>query len=131
MLTLEDWATLESSVVQPSRLLDAVLTDLYGPRRCVTSGVFPAVLLFGHPGYVRAVNAIEVPGRNQFFLYMAVPSAGTGPGALLSIWIGRRYWREPGMRWPTVGSSRTLFLTCTNGSGCPRHHRSRRRCCRR
>nr|WP_306455886.1 circularly permuted type 2 ATP-grasp protein [Mycobacterium leprae] len=67
MLTLEDWATLESSVVQPSRLLDAVLTDLYGPRRCVTSGVFPAVLLFGHPGYVRAVNAIEVPGRNQFF----------------------------------------------------------------
>lgn len=69
LLTPDDWATLESGVVQRSRLLDAVLADLYGPRRCVTSGVLPPQLLFGHPGYVRAANAIEVPGRHQLFMH--------------------------------------------------------------
>ncbi|WP_231589445.1 circularly permuted type 2 ATP-grasp protein [Mycobacterium haemophilum] len=69
LLTPEDWATLESGIVQRSRLLDAVLADLYGPRRCVTSGVLPAALLFGHPGYVRAANAIEIPGRHQLFMH--------------------------------------------------------------
>jgi uncharacterized circularly permuted ATP-grasp superfamily protein/uncharacterized alpha-E superfamily protein len=66
LVTPEDWATLESGLVQRSRLLDAVLADLYGPRRCVTSGVLPPQLLFAHPGYVRAANAIEIPGRQLF-----------------------------------------------------------------
>jgi uncharacterized circularly permuted ATP-grasp superfamily protein/uncharacterized alpha-E superfamily protein len=64
-----DWDTLESGLVQRSRLLDAVLADLYGPRRSVTSGVLPAQLLFAHPGYVRAALGIEVPGRHQLFLH--------------------------------------------------------------
>ena len=64
-----DWDTLESGLVQRSRLLDAVLADLYGPRRSVTSGVLPAQLLFAHPGYVRAARGIEVPGRHQLFLH--------------------------------------------------------------
>ena len=69
LISAADWDTLESGLVQRSRLLDAVLTDLYGPRRSVTSGVFPAQLLFAHPGYVRAARGIEVPGRHQLFLH--------------------------------------------------------------
>ena len=69
LLSAEDWATLESGVVQRSRLLDAVLTDLYGARRSITSGVLPAQLLYGHPGYVRAARGIAVPGRHQLFLH--------------------------------------------------------------
>jgi uncharacterized circularly permuted ATP-grasp superfamily protein/uncharacterized alpha-E superfamily protein len=69
LVTPEDWATLESGVVQRSRLLGAVLADLYGPRRCVTGGVLPAALLFAHPGYIRAANAIEIPGRHQLFMH--------------------------------------------------------------
>ena len=64
-----DWNTLEAGVVQRSRLLDAVLTDLYGPRRSLTSGVLPPQLLFAHPGYLRAARGIEVPGRHQLFLH--------------------------------------------------------------
>ena len=64
-----DWDTLESGLEQRSRLLDAVLADLYGPRHSVTSGVLPAQLLFAHPGYVRAARGIEVPGRHQLFLH--------------------------------------------------------------
>lgn len=64
----EDWQTLETGVVQRSRLLDAVLNDLYGEQRCLTSGVLPPSLLFGHPGYIRAVRGVQNPGRHQLFM---------------------------------------------------------------
>jgi uncharacterized circularly permuted ATP-grasp superfamily protein/uncharacterized alpha-E superfamily protein len=69
MVSPDDWETLESGAVQRSRLLDAVLSDLYGPLRAVTSGVLPPELLFAHPGYVRAASGIEIPGRHQLFLH--------------------------------------------------------------
>jgi uncharacterized circularly permuted ATP-grasp superfamily protein/uncharacterized alpha-E superfamily protein len=69
VISSADWDILESGLLQRSRLLDAVLTDLYGPRVSVTSGVLPAQLLFAHPGYVRAARDIEVPGRHQLFLH--------------------------------------------------------------
>jgi uncharacterized circularly permuted ATP-grasp superfamily protein/uncharacterized alpha-E superfamily protein len=64
-----DWDILEAGVLQRSRLLDAVLTDLYGPRMSVTSGVLPPQLLFAHPGYIRAARGLEVPGRHQLFMH--------------------------------------------------------------
>jgi uncharacterized circularly permuted ATP-grasp superfamily protein/uncharacterized alpha-E superfamily protein len=69
VLSASDWDILESGLVQRSRLLDAVLTDLYGPRHAITSGVLPPQLLFAHPAYVRAARGIEVPGRHQLFLH--------------------------------------------------------------
>ncbi|WP_244899006.1 circularly permuted type 2 ATP-grasp protein [Mycobacterium fragae] len=69
LLTPEDWTTLETGVAQRSRLLDAVLADVYGPQRAVTSGVLPAQLLFAHPGYIRAARGIEIPGGHQLFLH--------------------------------------------------------------
>lgn len=41
VISESDWNTLEAGLVQRSRLLDAVLTDLYGARRSLTSGVLP------------------------------------------------------------------------------------------
>ena len=64
-----DWDRLEAGLVQRSRLLDAVLTDLYGERRSITSGVLPPQLVFAHPGYLRAARGIVVPGRHQLFLH--------------------------------------------------------------
>ncbi|HEX2285129.1 MAG TPA: circularly permuted type 2 ATP-grasp protein [Mycobacterium sp.] len=69
VVSASEWDTLESGLLQRSRLLDAILADLYGPRESVTSGVLPAQLLFAHPGYVRAARGIEVPGRHQLFLH--------------------------------------------------------------
>lgn len=82
VISAADWDQLESGLVQRSRLLDAVLTDLYGPRRSITSGVLPAQLLFAHPGYVRAARGIEVPGRHQLFLHGCDVSR-SGSGAFL------------------------------------------------
>lgn len=63
-----DWQTLEAGVVQRSRLLDAVLRDIYGEQRCLTSGILPPSLLFGHPGYIRAARGVHDPGRNHLFM---------------------------------------------------------------
>lgn len=69
ILSADDWDHLESGLVQRSRLLDAVLTDLYGEQRSITSGVLPPQLVFAHPGYVRAARGIAIPGRRQLFLH--------------------------------------------------------------
>ncbi|KKC04620.1 circularly permuted type 2 ATP-grasp protein [Mycobacterium nebraskense] len=69
VLSAAEWEVLEAGLVQRSRLLDAVLADLYGPRSLLTDGVLPPELLFAHPGYVRAANGIEVPGHHQLFLH--------------------------------------------------------------
>ncbi|OSC22120.1 hypothetical protein B8W69_27085 [Mycobacterium vulneris] len=69
VLSAADWEVLEAGLLQRSRVLDAVLADLYGPRSLLTEGVLPPELLFGHPGYVRAANGIEIPGRHQLFMH--------------------------------------------------------------
>ncbi|WP_407686763.1 circularly permuted type 2 ATP-grasp protein [Mycobacterium sp. HUMS_1102779] len=69
VLSAADWETLEAGLVQRSRLLNAVLADLYGPRRLLTEGLLPPELLFAHPGYVRAANGIEIPGHHQLFMH--------------------------------------------------------------
>ncbi|OBF07596.1 hypothetical protein A5730_12230 [Mycobacterium sp. ACS4054] len=69
VLSAAEWEALEAGLVQRSRLLDAVLADLYGPRSLLTQGVLRPELLFAHPGYVRAANGIEVPGHHQLFLH--------------------------------------------------------------
>ncbi|MCW1958612.1 MAG: circularly permuted type 2 ATP-grasp protein, partial [Mycobacterium sp.] len=63
-----DWQTLAAGVVQRSRVLDAVLRDIYGEQRSLSSGILPPQLLFGHPGYIRTVRGIDDPGRNHLFM---------------------------------------------------------------
>ncbi|MDF2825006.1 MAG: hypothetical protein K0R68_2414, partial [Mycobacterium sp.] len=78
LISAADWDVLQAGLVQRARLLDAVLVDLYGERRSITSGVLPPELLFGHPGYLRAARGIEIPGRHQLFLHGCdISRAGT------------------------------------------------------
>ena len=87
LISAPDWDVLESGLVQRSRLLDAVLADLYGPRRSITSGTLPPALVFGHPGYVRAARGIDVPGRHQLFLHGCdVSRAETGEFLVNADW---------------------------------------------
>jgi uncharacterized circularly permuted ATP-grasp superfamily protein/uncharacterized alpha-E superfamily protein len=69
VLSAADWETLEAGLLQRSRVLDAVLADLYGPRNLLTEGILPPELLFGYPGYLRAANGIEIPGHHQLFMH--------------------------------------------------------------
>ncbi|MGP4053244.1 circularly permuted type 2 ATP-grasp protein [Mycobacterium sp. 4D054] len=87
VISAPDWDRLEAGLVQRSRLLDAVLSDLYGERRAITSGALPPQLLFAHPGYVRAAHGIAVPGRHQLFLHGCDISRGaTGDFVVNADW---------------------------------------------
>ncbi|MFI1914660.1 circularly permuted type 2 ATP-grasp protein [Nocardia sp. NPDC020380] len=83
----DDWAELETGVVQRSRLLDRILADVYGPRRTLTSGLLPPQIVFGHTGYVRAAHGITLPGRHQLFLHACdVSRWGDGGFRVLADW---------------------------------------------
>ncbi|NNH73274.1 circularly permuted type 2 ATP-grasp protein [Nocardia uniformis] len=69
LVSADDWTDLEAGLVQRSRLLNAVLTDVYGERRTLTAGLLPPQLVFGHRGYVRAAHGVSLPGRQQLFLH--------------------------------------------------------------
>ncbi|MEV6337094.1 circularly permuted type 2 ATP-grasp protein [Nocardia vinacea] len=69
LISADDWTRLEAGLVQRSRVLDEVLTDIYGARRTITTGLLPPEVVFGNRGYVRAAHGITIPGRHQLFLH--------------------------------------------------------------
>lgn len=71
LLDEAEWRTLEAGLAQRSELLDEILSDLYGPRRLLSSGVLPPEVVLGHPGFVRAADGITLPGDHQLFLAAA------------------------------------------------------------
>ena len=48
VLDAAEWAPLEIGLAQRTELLNAILVDLYGPQRLLSSGVLPPALVFGH-----------------------------------------------------------------------------------
>lgn len=63
-----EWTRLEAAMQQRATLLDLVLTDLYGERRLLVSGLLPPELALAHPGFSRPADGIAVPGPRQLFL---------------------------------------------------------------
>ncbi|HEY0215258.1 MAG TPA: circularly permuted type 2 ATP-grasp protein [Cellulomonas sp.] len=63
-----DWLPLEAAVAQRAELLDAVLTDLYGERRLLRDDLLPPELVLGHPGFLRAVDGLCLPGGHDLLL---------------------------------------------------------------
>ena len=62
-----EWRRLEVGLAQRSRVLDAILTDLYGPRNLLLEGVLPAEIILGNPGFIRAADGTRIDGDHQLF----------------------------------------------------------------
>jgi len=71
LVTSEEWAGIESAVIQRAELLNLVLSDLYGPRDLLRRGLLPPELVYGHSGFLRACDQIRVPGPQQLFTVAA------------------------------------------------------------
>jgi uncharacterized circularly permuted ATP-grasp superfamily protein/uncharacterized alpha-E superfamily protein len=56
-----EWSRLEAALIQRTRVLNAILADLYGPQRLVRERHLPAPLAFGNPGFLRSCHGISVP----------------------------------------------------------------------
>jgi uncharacterized circularly permuted ATP-grasp superfamily protein/uncharacterized alpha-E superfamily protein len=76
MVAAEEWRELEAGLVQRARLLNLILVDLFGVQRLVRDGLVPAPLIHANPGYLRACQAVRVPGGNYLQFYAADVARG-------------------------------------------------------
>ena len=65
------WARLDVGLAQRAELLNAVLSDLYGPQTLLSSGTVPAAAIFGHSGFARPVARPGVVDRQPLLLAAA------------------------------------------------------------
>ncbi len=69
VLSNEEWSGIERGMIQRAELLDLVLTDLYGERRLLRSGIVPPEMILSDPQFLRACDRIEVPGDKQLVVF--------------------------------------------------------------
>ncbi len=77
VLPAEEWAHLEKGLIQRARLLNAILTDLYGPRRLLRDNHLPAALIFANPHFLRPCHGIEP--RDGIYLHLYAADLGRAP----------------------------------------------------
>jgi uncharacterized circularly permuted ATP-grasp superfamily protein/uncharacterized alpha-E superfamily protein len=62
LISPSDWAQIEKGVLQRARLLNGIMSDLYGERDLLKRALLPAALVQGHPGYLRSIQGVKPPG---------------------------------------------------------------------
>jgi uncharacterized circularly permuted ATP-grasp superfamily protein/uncharacterized alpha-E superfamily protein len=68
VFSAQAWAEVEAAVIQRSRLMEALLADIYGGQSTLQRGIIPAELIFSDPSYLRACQHVTPSaGRIQFF----------------------------------------------------------------
>ena len=65
----EDWAKIESGLLERAELFNHILRDLYGPQNLLKNKAFPAEALFSHGGFLRACHGIKIPGEHELILH--------------------------------------------------------------
>ena len=71
VLDADEWQRIEAGVIQRARLADALLADIYGPRRLVAQGLLPPHLPAGHPQFLRPLIGTVPPGGVHVHIYAA------------------------------------------------------------
>ncbi len=66
-----EWTQLETGLAQRTELLNAILVDLYGPQRLLSSGVLPPSVVFGHEGFLRVVARASAADTQPLLLAAA------------------------------------------------------------
>ena len=58
-LAAREWATLEAGLIQRARLLEHILTDVYGPQQLLKTELLPAELFYANPAFLRPCHGIQ------------------------------------------------------------------------
>ena len=64
-----EWAQIESAVVQRATLLNRVLGDVYGQQSLLQEGLLPPALIHGHAGFLRPCHGIKHPDDVALHFY--------------------------------------------------------------
>jgi uncharacterized circularly permuted ATP-grasp superfamily protein/uncharacterized alpha-E superfamily protein len=55
----DEWLAIEAGLVQRAQLLDALLTDLYGPQKLLKERLMPPMLVHGNRHFLRACRVMD------------------------------------------------------------------------
>ena len=87
LMTGEEWSELAAGLEQRSRLLNALLADLYGPRTAIREGWLPPELIFSHPGFLPACHK-SLPAARRWLIFHGVDLA-RGPDGVIRAYSDR------------------------------------------
>jgi uncharacterized circularly permuted ATP-grasp superfamily protein/uncharacterized alpha-E superfamily protein len=69
VLPSDEWRRIEQGMIQRAELLDLVLSDLYGERRLLRSGVVAPEMILSDPQFFRSCDGITLPGGKQLVVF--------------------------------------------------------------
>ncbi|HXD39520.1 MAG TPA: circularly permuted type 2 ATP-grasp protein [Ramlibacter sp.] len=58
----QSWQQIETGVLQRVKLLDRIMSDVYGSQQLLERNLLPPALVQGHPGYLRAMHGVKPAG---------------------------------------------------------------------
>lgn len=64
----ESWEQIEQGVRQRMRLLERIMADVYSHGELLAQGLLPPALVYGHPGYLRAMHGVTPVGGTHLHL---------------------------------------------------------------
>ena len=71
LVSADEAAFLEPALIQRARLLELILSDIYGPQRLLTERLVPLELVFGSSGFLRPCHGIRPVGNRFITIYAA------------------------------------------------------------
>lgn len=71
VISAREWEDIEKALIQRATLLNAILTDSYGPQQLIKDGSMPAAMVLAQPSYIRACHGIKVPNDKPLQVYGA------------------------------------------------------------
>lgn len=83
IITAEAWAEIQSGVLQRARLLEAIMSDIYGPQDLLKEGLIPPALIHGHPGYLRSMHGVNF--NKQKYLHIIAFDLARAPDGTWSV----------------------------------------------
>ena len=77
LIAADEWRYIEQGIIQRARLLSLILEDVYGSQSLLTSGHFPAELLYANPAFLRPLVGVHVPSHS--YLHMLAVDLARSP----------------------------------------------------
>ncbi|TNJ45641.1 circularly permuted type 2 ATP-grasp protein [Tamlana fucoidanivorans] len=71
-----EWNDVEKGLQQRATLLDLVVKDVYGNRELLKNGIIPHEVIFGHRGFLRQCDGIQLNTEKYLSVYAADLSRG-------------------------------------------------------
>jgi uncharacterized circularly permuted ATP-grasp superfamily protein/uncharacterized alpha-E superfamily protein len=71
VITAAEWSGIEAGLAQRARLMEAIVADIYGPRRLIAEGALPPALVYGNPRFLRPCSGSVHDGSAYVHAYAA------------------------------------------------------------